>query len=202
MRNLGNGLINWKSGLAVACACGLVSCAEKVDPARPTAAAPKSMTERLSESGGYKQDEDGAWVPRSDKRSAYDSQRESAYFTGKIDKKTYKTGEYAKKSWWGTKEYESKAYAGNTDGSRFQTQARQQGQVARFDGNKAREGGGIFQTNTMDRQSAREAGASEISRPENSRVEARRQVYKAPSVVDWREQRELSIDKSRSLLGR
>ncbi len=159
------------------------------------------MSERLAESGGYKQDDTGAWVPKSDKRSAYDSQRESAYFKGKIDKKTYKTGDYAKKSWWGTKEYEAKTYTGNTDGSRFQTQAIQDGQMSRYHDSKASEGG-LFETKSLDRKTARESGAAEIARPGNSRVEARRGVYKAPSVMDWREQRAMSMDESRSLLGR
>lgn len=192
----------WRAGLVFSCAFVLIGCADKTDPAKPTAAAPKTMSERMADSGGYKQDADGAWVPKSDKRSSYDSQRQSAYFKGKIDKKTYKTGDYAKKSWWGTKEYESKRYAGDTDGSRFQTQARQSGQVARLDGVGARESGSSYQTNSIARESARETGTTQIARPTNAGVEARRQVYKAPSVLDWREQRSMSMDRSRGLLGR
>ncbi len=187
--------------LVVVSACGLMACADAVDPSRPAAAAPKPMSERLAESGGYKQDETGAWVPKSDKRSAYDSQRESAYFQGKIDKKTYKTGDYARKAWWGTKQYEAKAYTGNTDGSRFQTRAMQDGQISNFNATQASERG-LFETNTLKRKSARESRAAEVDRWDNARVEARRKVYKAPSVMDWREQRAMSMDESRGLLGR
>ena len=108
------------------------SCAgsDSEDPSRPAPATHKTMTERLNEGGGYKQAEDGSWVPKSDKRSAYDSQRDSAYFKGKIEKETYKTGDYSKKSWWGSKDYAKKSYQGDTDGSRFQTAARQDGVAA------------------------------------------------------------------------
>ena len=125
----------------------LASCAG-TDPEASTAAAeaPKSMSERLNEGGGYKQNDDGSWVPKSDKRSEYDSQRESTFFQGTVDKKEYKTGDYAKKSWWGgDNDYEKKSYAGNTDGSRFQTQANQSGQMSRSNGQKASVAVALFQ---------------------------------------------------------
>ncbi len=190
------------NGIAL-CAVILASCAGKdTDTSTPTAEAPKSLSERLNEGGGYKQNEDGAWVPKSDKRSAYDSQRDSAYFEGKVDKKDFKTGDYAKKSWWGSdKDYGRKSYEGNTDGSRFQTKARQDGQMSRSDGQQASLSG-PFETNTLDRKSAREASASAIPRPIDAAVDSQRGKYKAPSVIDWREQRSMSVDQSRGILGR
>ncbi|MFK7850932.1 MAG: hypothetical protein AB8D78_08135 [Akkermansiaceae bacterium] len=181
----------------------LVSCADsKVDPATPTAAKPKSMVERLSESGGFKQDSEGNWVPKSDKRSAYDSQRDSAYFKGKVEKDTYRTGSYSKKSWWGSKDnYQAGEYQGNTDGSRFQTAARQDGKRARANGQNARLEG-PFETNTIDPQRARESRNGRLAKPKNEYTESSRNSYKAPSVIDWKEQRRLSVDQSRGILGR
>jgi hypothetical protein len=130
----------WRAlSVSVAVCAALVSCAgEDPDPSAPAVAERKGLSERLSESGGYKQNENGEWVPKSDKRSAYDSQRDSPYFKGKVEKERYKTGDYAKKSWWGSKDYGKKTYSGNTDGSRFQTTARQEGQMSRDDGRAAR----------------------------------------------------------------
>lgn len=181
----------------------LVSCAadKEAESAKPEVAKHKSMSERLNEGGGYKQDAEGNWVPKSDKRSSYDSQRDSPYFKGKVEKETYKTGEYAKKSWWGNKEYGKKGYEGNTDGSRFQTTARQDGQTSRLDGKKANVAG-PFETNTLERQSARESSQSPIDRPLDARTEMDRGSYKAPSVIDWREQRQMSMEQSRGILGR
>jgi hypothetical protein len=194
----------WKMNSLAAAACAaLASCAgdKAADNATPAAAERPGLAQRLSEGGGYKQNENGEWVPKSDKRSAYDSQRDSPYFKGKVETERYKTGEYAKKSWWGSKDYGKKSYEGNTDGSRFQTAARQDGQVAR-DAGKAARGTDPFQTNTLARETAREASSSAIDRPTNAAVESRRSTYKAPAVVDWKEQRSMSIDRSRGILGR
>jgi len=193
----------WKpASLSLAACAALVSCAgEQADPSRPAVAERSGLSERLSETGGYKQNENGEWVPKSDKRSAYDSQRDSPYFKGKVEGERYKTGEYAKKSWWGSKDYAKKPYAGNTDGSRFQTKASQDGQVAR-DAGKAARSTDPFKTNTLPRETARESRNAAIDRPSSAAVESARNSYKAPSVIDWKEQRSMSMDRSRGILGR
>jgi|TARA_B110000037_G_scaffold42263_2_gene52193 hypothetical protein len=159
------------------------------------------MSERLKESGGYKQDTDGSWVPKSDKRSPYDSQRNSPYFKGKVEKDAYKTGDYAKKSWWGSKDYGKQSYEGSTEGSRFERAARQEGRMSHADGQKAKVTG-PFETNTLGRKDAHESRASAISRPADASVQSQRRKYKAPSVIDWREQRKMSVEQSRGILGR
>ncbi|MBG7607067.1 MAG: hypothetical protein IZT59_03420 [Verrucomicrobia bacterium] len=180
----------------------LASCAgTETDPSRPAVAKHKSMSERLKESGGYKQDTDGSWVPKSDKRSPYDSQRNSPYFKGKVEKDAYKTGDYAKKSWWGSKDYGKQSYEGSTEGSRFERAARQEGRMSHADGQKAKVTG-PFETNTLGRKDAHESRASAISRPADASVQSQRRKYKAPSVIDWREQRKMSVEQSRGILGR
>lgn len=194
----------WIACFPLTAACALmVSCAEeKVDKSKPTQAARPGLTERLSESAGYKQNEKGEWVPKSDKRSSYDSQRDTPYFKDKLETMDrYKTGDYAKKSWWGSKEYGKKSYEGNTDGSRFQKQARQDGQVARDNGKAARSSD-PFKTNTLPSESALESRNPAIDRPTNALIEGQRKTYKAPSVIDWKEQRSMNMDQSRSILGR
>ena len=193
----------WRAlSVSVAACAALASCAgEGADPSAPAVAERKGLSERLSEYGGYKQNENGEWVPKSDKRSAYDSQRDSPYFKGKVEKERYKTGDYAKKSLWGSKDYGKKTYSGDTDGSRFQTTARQEGQMSRDDGRAARSTD-PFATNTLSRESARESRNPAIGRPSSAAVDSQRDSYKAPSVIDWKEQRSMSMDQSRSILGR
>lgn len=195
---------DWIARFLLTTACALMaSCAEEnVDNSKPTQAARPGLQERLSESAGYKQNEKGEWVPKSDKRSSYDSQRDTPYFKDKLETmERYKTGDYAKKSWWGSKEYGKKSYEGNTDGSRFQKQARQDGQVARDNGKAARSSD-PFKTNTLPRESALESRNPAIDRPTNALIESQRKTYKAPSVIDWKEQRSMNMDQSRSILGR
>lgn len=184
--------------MAAVCVIGCAT--EEVDQATPTVKKEKNIGDFMAQDGGYKQDADGNWVANSDKRSSYDSRRDSS-FRGKLKKETYKTGEYAKKSWWGGKEFKSNEYKGNTDGSRFLKNARQDGQVARGSGQGAREGG-AYETNTLDNRSAREASTGSVDRGSSAYVESARNSYVAPSIIDWKAQRNISRDQSRSILGR
>jgi hypothetical protein len=190
---------------AISCLLALLlaSCAgsssnKKTDTATP---ALKPLSQRLDENNGFKQDDKGNWVPKSDKRSSFESQGRSTQFQGEYAKKAYKTGEYAKKSWWGNKEYGRKQYAGNTDGSRFQTKSRLDGKGAREAGNQA-DLPHPYETGTYATNAAREAGNQAISKPSDAETDIRRDVYKAPPVIDWREQRALSLEQSRGILGR
>mgnify|MGYP000110727435 CR=1 FL=1 len=48
---------------------------------------------------------------------------------------------------------------------------------------------------------AREAGKNSIAKPSNDGIENRREVYEAPEIMDWKEQRKLSMDQSKGILG-
>lgn len=169
----------------------------------PSAAAParESLSQRMSESNGYKQDANGNWVPQSNKRSAFESQGETSYAKKDFQKQTYKTGDYATKSWWGNKQYDRKAYAGNTDGSRFQTTSRFQGQGAREAGNAARIPD-PYATNTYATSASREAGLDRIKKPSDAAVENRQETFQQPEIIDWRAQRSVTMDQSKGILGR
>ena len=180
----------------------VIGCAEeKVDHSRPTRKDKKTLSQRLSENQGYTQDSDGNWSPTSDKRSSYVCKRSSPFGQDEVKKKAYSAESYAKKSWWGSKSYETSKYQGDTDGSRFQTEARQAGKVALQDGQRSSLRNS-FETNTLESKAARETNASNVLRPRNDYTESQRRTYKAPSVIDWREQRDLSIEESKGILGR
>lgn len=177
----------------------LAACGSDSKPA--AAPARKTMSERMGEDNGYKQDANGNWVPRIDKRSSFESQGESNLGSKSYQKEAYKTGDYTKKSWWGNKEYDRKAYAGNTDGSRFQTDSRFQGQGAREAGNAARIPD-PYATNTYATNAAREAGLDRLKKPSDAATENRQKVYEQPEIIDWREQRSVTMDQSKGILGR
>ncbi len=160
-----------------------------------------SWVAKNSKDNGFSQDADGNWVPKSNKRSSFDSQGESPYFKGDYSKKEFKTKDYAKKSWWGDTQYQTKQYEGNTDGSRFQEASAFQGQQAR-DVRKAADLPGEYRTNAFATGTASEAGGQRIGRPSDAETDVRRKVFQAPSVVDWREQRAMDVGQTRSILGR
>jgi len=148
----------------------------------------------------FKADANGNFVPQDNKRSSFETKGQSPYFKGDYAKKDYKTGDYAKKSWWGNKEYGRQQYAGNTDGSRFQKDSR-------FDGKGARESGSAadipdaYQTDTYATNAARETGKDKLTKPANAEIENRREVFQQPDILDWQEQRKLSLEQSRGILG-
>lgn len=155
----------------------------------------------MNEKNGYKQDSEGNWKVESDRRSPYESQG-STYDAKKSFKKTdYKAGDFTKKSWWGNKEYDRQNYAGNTDGSRFQQSSSLQSEKAAESKEKANIAG-PYQTENYATNSAQEAGNGPITKGTNDAIETRRKAFKQPDIIDWREQRSLSIEQSKGILGR
>lgn len=187
------------------CAClslQLIGCAtDSKDDKKAESGPPKSLAERLSEGGGFKQDADGNWVPKSNKRSSFELQRESPYFKGNIEKKVYRAGDYEKKSWWGKKTYEMSEYKGDTDGSRFKYEAQPHGKKNLY-ADKRVPTGDPYKTNNLEYGSARESDAKRLDKPRNDYAESRRRKYVQPSIIEWEEQRKLSLEESRGILGR
>lgn len=162
---------------------------------------PETLTQRLSGTSGFKQDKEGKWAPTSNKRSSFETQGQNSHFKGEVEKKAYQTGDYEKTSWWGKKAYKHTEYKGDTDGSRFMIESKQQGKVA-YLGNKKVDTLDPYQTNRLEYGGAKESDAKHIDKPRNDYAESRRRSYVQPSVIDWEEQRKMSLEESRSILGR
>lgn len=182
----------------------LVSCAsDSGSKKKDTASAPprKPLSERVNEKNGYKQDANGNWVAQNDRRSPYESRGNTYDSKKEFKKSAYRTGDYAKKSWWGDKEYKRQSYSGNTDGSRFEQASALQGETALEAGDDARIPG-PYKTESYATNAAREAGNKPVNKPSNAIVESREKVFQQPEIIDWRAQRNLSVDQSKGILGR
>ncbi len=155
----------------------------------------------MGENNGYKQDSEGNWTPQSDRRSPFESQGDSPYFSGNYQKKSYQTAEVAKKSWWGKSEHSKPSYQGDTDASHLKSSSRMQGQGAPEAGSAARLPE-KYDTGSYATGTAREAAGKKFDRPSDAETDIRRRVYTPPSIIDWREQRKLSMEQSRGILGR
>lgn len=174
-----------------------------VSPAQqgPKERSVESWVSETSKNNGFVKDAKGNLVPKSDKRSSFESKGQDPNFAGKDFKsKQYKTGDYAKKSWWGNKDYDAKSYAGNTDGSRFQKTSSLQDKGAR-EANSSANIPDDYKTGDYATSSAREARASPVKKTSNDLAENRQKVFKQPDVVDWREQRSMTMDQSKGILG-
>ncbi len=179
----------------------LASCTSDSGPDKSSTPARKGLSERMNESNGYKQDSEGNWKPQNDRRSPYESQGETHDAKKDFKKQAYKTGDYTKKSWWGNKDYGRQTYQGNTDGSRFQKSSSLQGKGALEGGTNANIPDN-YQTNAYVTGTAREAGGKQIKKGSNTETDNRRRGYEQPEIIDWREQRSLSMDQSKGILGR
>jgi hypothetical protein len=180
------------------------SCAS--DEPSPSAATParKSMNERFGGGGrdpdSVTQDKSGKIVPNA-KRSPYESKGESNFAGKDFKKQQYKAGDYARKSWWGNKDYAPKAYAVNTDGSRFQTSSALDGKGAREAATNAKTPDN-YDTASYATDAAREAGNSPIKKSSNAEIENRQQVFDQPEIIGWRERRSITMDRAKGILGR
>jgi hypothetical protein len=191
--------------IAILPALLLASCAadsDKEKSATPAETPHKSLTERMTEKNGYTQDAQGNWKAKDNKRSPFESKGEATAFKKDYKKQDYKTGDYAKKSWWGNKDYDKKSYSGKTDGSRFQQASSITSKTARETTGTSAEIPSDYKTYSFGTHAAREADTKDVSTSTNAAIEKRRKSFQQPDIIDWREQRSLSLDQSKSLLGR
>ncbi len=190
--------------LAATCAllCLLPSCSG-TDPGRDQArpAPRKSLSQRVAEAPGYRQDADGNWVPGSDQRHWLDGRRQGPFANTQKSKRTFATKDLDRKTWQGGSEYNAGSYEGPTDGSRFAKNSRYGQTTSREAAERA-----ILPENqtpgTYATDAARETSQDRPGTPSDAETDFRRRVYKAPETVDWREQRGLGINETKGLLGR
>lgn len=192
-----------RSFIALLFSFSLAGCAS--DSAEDVAAPQNRTTDlekRYAESSGFKTDTDGNLISsKSNKRSSFERNRESSFFKGKIEKEVYQTGDFEKKSWWGSKTYKVDEYKGDTDGSRFKSAAKSYGKGELYADQKV-DTGKPYNAEILDYESARESDGKRIEKPRNDYTESRKRSYLQPSVIDWKEQRKLSMEQSRGILGR
>jgi hypothetical protein len=179
----------------------LASCASDSDSGTGTSTANagyKPMSQRLNESNGYKVDSDGNWVPKSNKRSSYDGSGTPGGMKGNVGKKAYQAGKLQQKSWWGNKNYGQKQFGGNTTNTTFNKSSSL--------GNKgAREAGAspktsqTYGTGTFASRAAGEGGGKNLP---TQRFHNEGKRHQQPEIIDWKEQRSLSLEQSKGILGR
>lgn len=186
----------------------LASCASSTNENSSASAAPTESSgakirsadewvSDISKDNGFVKDADGRLVPKSDRRSPFENKGESYFAKKAYKKEQYKTGDYTTKSWWGNKGYDHKNYAGNTDGSRFQKPSGMQDKGAREAGNAATIPDD-YHTGTYATDNARESTETRL----HNSTSIARENDKDNSQFQWNPQRSLSVEQSRSLLGR
>lgn len=128
--------------------------------------------------------------------------RDNPEFKGRWQNKEFDAKPFQKKSFWGDREYAKKVYGGDTDGSRFAKTSRFDGQGANEAGVTSRDAGKNFATSDYKTAAAREAGGRKIDRTSDAETDGRRRAYPDQDIIDWRDQRALSLEQTRRMLGR
>lgn len=193
-----------RSSITAFCLFCLGACNSGTKPeetAGTTVPTHRTLNQRMSENNGYKQDANGNWKPQTDRRSSFETMGQDPSGKKQLRKREYQAGDFAKKSWWGNKSYGRESYTGNTDASRLKTQSQAEGKMAPETSTQMAKSE-RYDTATYATGDARERRGSAIEKGSVDEIENRRKVFQQPEVIDWREQRSLSLDESRGFLGR
>lgn len=189
-------------GLIILVAGAVVSCGTSGDGAAESSSGITPISQRLNQEQGYVRDADGNWIPRNNRRSQYDSiVATGAGQRNNSGNRRFKANEYQAAEWTRAQSAPPQGYTGNTDGSAFQTTAAAQGQKARQSGSRARTPGN-YKTGAYATGRSRENDVRPLDRPQNDRTENQRGFQDPLEIIDWRQQRDLSVDQSRSMLSR
>ena len=200
--------------LAVLSTAWLVSCGADPSAAGGSAAAsgssvaavasaqasPMTLEQRCNTKYGYYQDDKGNWKPRDDRRSSFDGAGASAYFQGAYQTKDCATPTFRNTAWWGSKDYTARTIQSKNAGVNHS---------ARADGSRSREDGSVSPADSrrvvagnVSTRAAGEGRKGPLKAAAASENETPEKSYVPPTVVDWQEQRALSVDQTKSLLGR
>ena len=162
--------------------------------------ATEGLSDRLNRSYGYEVDTQGNWVPRTDKRSQYEGRSESANFSGNIGKKPFQTNQINKSSWMRGQELERPSSHLNRANITMGGANRFNQQQALLD-HRLHTPASI-KGNHLATPGAYESSSTPIVKTGDTETDVRRRVFQQPDIIDYRQQRELSIQRSKKLLGR
>ncbi len=182
---------------------GLISCGSD-----PTAASSSTSARRLTleescnEKSGFVQDAKGNWVPQVDRRSSFESKGASPYFNGEYGTRQYSATTLKSTPWWGAKDYTTKAFPGKTVASQFQKTASADGTHSQEEGKISSTDGKAMQTGNVKTGAAREAQSGDMNHTASLPAESPNRTFVPADAVDWQQQRAMSLEETKNILGR
>lgn len=167
-----------------------------LDPIAGEAAMYDRYTTRMTD---LQKDEKGNFVGAV--RSQYDGKNNIA-FGGSIGKAQYNAKNYRAKQWNGNLRAQAAKYAGALDGSRYKVPSRYSGLAARQSAQGSAFNGQAARTGSYSTGAARESVGQRLAKPTDAYTNFRREVYPEPPMMSKAEYDRLTVEQSRSLLGR
>jgi hypothetical protein len=193
--------------IVVFAACAVVSCGNSGPNASGSESSANAgfqpLSQRLDRQSGFSQDAEGNWQPAgSNQRSQFEGRSASGTNTrNQFEASRFSTRSLDRPQWARNEAEKPQRFDGHTDGSGFQTPAADQNRRAR-DANARARIPGNYRTSPFATSQSRENNAKRHDRPTDYQTERARDSFEDPSITDWREQRNLSLDQSRSILSR
>ena len=150
---------------------------KQAQPPRPPNAKP--LSQRLNENNGYKQDADGNWVPKSDKRSSFESQGKSPYFTGRIRQKNLQDRRLTRKNPGGETRTTAASHTPETPMAAASRKSSRSMAKAPAKPAPPPPSAAPYQTDNYATSAAREAGNTGLAKPSDTETDIRRRVFPA-----------------------
>lgn len=144
---------------------------------------------------------DGSVVPNKDLRSDFDGKQTNF---GNLDfqGKEFTKKEYRNQRWAGKKQFSTKQYAGNTDASKFHHSPHFVQQQAKIQNQYVRDGEKQYGVESIAREGASEETKESLQYSEDSETNIRRKVYKQPLIMSKDEYSDMTVEQTKSMLGR
>jgi len=193
----------WASALVVS--CGNSGEPEAVDTGQPQQVARVKSGEMFDDDSDKMLGRYGAMNPMFGGEgggSAAEASSVNEQFNKSYGKKGFEGKSYERKAFWGQKDYSKQVYQGGTDGSAFQKGAREGSQWASEGALVSGESGQSYDKGRSFGGSAREQSKGRLARPSDAEVDSRRAVFQQPEIENVQRKRALTVDDTRSLLGR
>ncbi len=144
---------------------------------------------------------DGSTKIVSARRSRFEGRQVDGY--GKaIAKKRFDTHERSKRPWWGKKDYGRKSWTGNKEAADAGRKSWFGSRRAKEGGKMARAAGKSYETGPYGTGAASEAGTKRLGHGEDALTKNRRETSPDPRIIGWEEQRKMSMEQTRGILGR
>lgn len=192
--------MNSRHVITLTLVCLLASCTSSKRYERQ-ANAPQGFSQRLNQTQGYVRDKDGNWVPKSDKRSSFETQGDSPYFKDSLGTKTFDTTHYNKQQWSGKPTVSHKEFDTSTNRD-FTSPDSGLGNQTALIPSESTLSQNNYKTGNVDTTAASENSGKRISKPSDAETDARRRVFQQPEIIDYQELRKFSVEDSRKMLGR
>ncbi len=190
--------------ILLAAALFLSQCADKAESNKlaSEASKPRSMNDRFNGKGkeGYYQDAEGNWKIQNDKRSSFEGMGQSTLANREFAGKAYTPASVNKKSWWGNTEHSKQAYTGNTTTTQFNKSPNDAAKNAQEGGFRSLFSRKSVNTPRIASQTARESSTSGIARPRATQNESQRSSMEQADIIDWKEQRAMDVQDTKSWL--